>query len=87
MSYDLNLIICFFEDYGKCGYQIKYILGNINIMCSMQTHLGVLLELKGRGCRQMESYLLAQERSWYDFMLYCMSAGGVMKRRCLAIND
>ena len=56
-------------------------------MCSMQTHLGVLLELKGRGCRQMESYLLAQERSWYDFMLYCMSAGGVMKRLCLAIND
>ena len=23
----------------------------------------------------------------YDFMLYCMSVGGVMKRLCLAIND
>lgn len=62
-------------------------LGDINIMCSMQEHLGVLLELKGRGCRQMESYLLAQERSWYDFMLDCMTAGGVMKRLDLAIND
>ena len=31
------------------------------------TGKGVLLELKGRGCRQFESYLLAQERSWYEF--------------------
>ena len=30
---------------------------------------GVLLELKGKGCRQFESYLLAQERSWYDFLM------------------
>ena len=76
-----------YEDYGKYGYESKYILGDINIMCSMQEHLGVLLELKGRGCRQMESYLLAQERSWYDFILDCMTAGGVMKRLDLAIND
>ena len=46
-----------YEDYGKYGYESKYVLGDINIMCSMQEHLGVLLELKGRGCRQMESYL------------------------------
>ena len=76
-----------YEDYGKYGYESKYVLGDINIMCSMQEHLGVLLELKGKGCRQMECYLLAQERSWYDFMLDCMTAGGVMKRLDLAIND
>ena len=76
-----------YEDYGKYGYESKYVLGDINIMCSMQEHLGVLLELKGKGCRQLESYLLAQERSWYDFMLDCMTAGGVMKRLDLAIND
>ena len=76
-----------YEDFGKYGYESKYVLGDINIMCSMQEHLGVLLELKGRGCRQMESYLLAQERSWYDFMLDCMTAGGKMKRLDLAIND
>ena len=34
----------------------------------------------------MESYLLAQERSWYDFMLDCLTAGGVMKRLDLAVN-
>ena len=76
-----------YEDYGKYGYESKYVLGDINIMCSVQEHLGVLLELKGKGCRQMECYLLAQERSWYDFMLDCMTAGGVMKRLDLAIND
>ena len=76
-----------YEDYGKYGYESKYVLGDINIMCSMQEHVGVLLELKGKGCRQMECYLLAQERSWYDFMLDCMTAGGVMKRLDLAIND
>ena len=76
-----------YEDYGKYGYESKYVLGDINIMCSMQEHLGVLLELKGKGCRQMECYLMAQERSWYDFMLDCMTAGGVMKRLDLAIND
>ena len=76
-----------YEDYGIYGYESKYVLGDINIMCSVQEHLGVLLELKGKGCRQMESYLLAQERSWYDFMLDCMTAGGKMKRLDLAIND
>ncbi len=76
-----------YEDYGKYGYESKYVLGDINIMCSMQEHLGVLLELKGKGCRQMESYLFAQERSWYDFMLDCLTAGGKMKRLDLAIND
>ena len=34
-----------YEDYGKYGYESKYVLGDINIMCSMQEHLGVLLEL------------------------------------------
>ncbi len=51
------------EDYGKYGYESQYIIGDIKVMCSVQTHLGVLLELKCRECRQLESYLLAQERS------------------------
>ena len=44
-------------------------------------------ELKGRGCRQFESYLLAQQRSWYDFLMDALVDGGVMKRIDLAIND
>lgn len=75
------------EDYGKYGYESQYVIGDITVLCSQNIQLGVLIELRGRGCRQMESYLLAQERSWYDFMLDCLTAGGVMKRLDLAIND
>lgn len=75
------------EDYGKYGYESQYYIGDIFVMCSVNEQLGVLLELKGRGCRQMEAYLLAQERSWYDFMMDCMTADGKMTRLDLAIND
>ena len=47
-----------YKDFGKYGYESKYVLGDINIMCSMQEHLGVLFELKGKGCRQMECCFL-----------------------------
>lgn len=46
-----------------------------------------LKRIKGRGCRQFESYLLAQQRSWYEFFMDVLVAGGVMKRLDLAIND
>lgn len=74
-------------EYGKYGYENKYIIGNVEIMYSQNPQLGVLLELKGKGCRQMESYLLAQERSWYDFIMDCIIAEGIMKRFDIAIND
>ena len=75
------------EDYGQYGYEEQYILGNITVLVSSNPVLGVLLKKKRKGCRQMVSYLLAQGRSWFDFMLDCLSAGGVMKRLDLAIND
>ena len=75
------------EDYGKYGYEESYHLGDIEVMVSHNETLGVLMEMKGKGCRQMESYLLAQERSWYDFMMDCLTSGGVVKRVDLAIND
>lgn len=46
-----------------------------------------LKQIKGRGCRQFESYLLAQKRSWYEFFMDTLVAGGVIKRLDLAIND
>jgi len=38
----------------------------------LEQEKGVLLELKGCGCRHFESYLLAQERSWYEFFMDCL---------------
>lgn len=75
------------EDFGFFGYPEHYVIGDIFILGSQSDEKGVLLELKGKGCRQMESYLYAQDRSWYDFLLDCLVDGGVMKRLDLAIND
>lgn len=76
-----------YEDYGHYSYTEHYSLGDIFIYTSADEEKGVLLELKGRGCRQFESYLLAQQRSWYDFLMDALVDGGVMKRIDLAIND
>ena len=83
----LNINYMLHEDYGHYSYTEHYSLGDIFIYTSADEEKGVLLELKGRGCRQFESYLLAQQRSWYDFLMDAFVDGGVMKRIDLAIND
>lgn len=75
------------EPYAFYGYSEHFAMGDIVVMSSPKKDKGVLLELKGRGCRQFESFLLAQERSWYDFFVDTFDAKGVMKRIDLAIND
>ena len=83
----LNINYMLHENYGRYSYTEHYSLGDIFIYTSADEEKGVLLELKGRGCRQFESYLLAQQRSWYDFLMDALVDGGVMKRIDLAIND
>lgn len=83
----LNLDYMLHENYGFYSYTEHYVMGDIFVLASPDEEKGILLELKGQGCRQMESYLLAQGRSWYDFLLDCLIDGGVMKRLDLAIND
>jgi phage replication initiation protein len=75
------------EDHAFYSYQEQYIMGDIIIMLSNEENKGVLLELKGHGCRQLERFLLVQHRGWYDFFRDCLAANGVMKRLDLAIND
>ena len=83
----LNINYMFHEDFGFYSYTEHYYLGDIFVFTSADEEKGVLLELKGKGCRQFESYLVAQERSWYDFLMDALLEGGVMKRLDLAIND
>ena len=83
----LNINYMLHEDFGFYSYTEHYYLGDIFVFTSADEEKGVLLELKGKGCRQFESYLLAQERSWYDFLMDTLVEGGVMKRLDLAIND
>ena len=49
--------------------------------------MGVFLELKGAGSRNMEYVLQAQNRDWYSFLNRCLDCGGVIRRFDLAIND
>ena len=49
----------------------QYVMGDIVVMLSHEEDKGVLLELKGRGCRQFETFT-AQKRSWYDFFEDCL---------------
>lgn len=69
------------------GYGRQYIYGDIVVMVSPEQEKGVLLELKGKGCRQFEVFLKVQERSWYDFFRRAREAGAVIKRIDIAIND
>ena len=49
--------------------------------------MGILLELKGMGCRHLEHVLQARKTGWYHFLSRCMDYGGIFKRLDLAIND
>lgn len=83
----IRLDVMIHEDFGFYSYSEHYVLGDVFVLTSPDEEKGTLLELKGKGCRQMESYLLAQHKSWYDFLMDALLEGGVMKRLDLAIND
>ncbi|MGO3789944.1 MobT family relaxase [Enterococcus faecium] len=83
----LNLDYMIHEDFGYYSYTEHYRFGDIMVLASPDLTKGILLELKGKGCRQYENFLLAQHRSWYDFFTDCLNAHGIFKRLDLAIND
>lgn len=83
----LNMDYMLHEDFGYYSYPEHYRFGDIVVLVSHDVSKGVLLELKGKGCRQFENFLLAQHRSWYDFFQDCMEHKGIFKRLDLAIND
>lgn len=75
------------EDYGFYSYPEHFRFGDVIVLFAYDDKKGVLLELKGKGCRQYENFLLAQHRSWYEFFADCLNARGIFKRLDLAIND
>lgn len=75
------------EDHGFYHYTGMYYQGDICVLTSSDESLGVLLELKGKGCRQFECCLKGQERNWFEFFRCCMMEDCVFKRLDLAVND
>ena len=77
-----------YEDYAFYGYIAKYVFSHIQVMISPEEDKkGTLIELKGQGCREFESLLVAQGRSWFDFLMQCEKEKVHYKRIDLAIND
>lgn len=74
-------------EYGFYGYNGQYVFGDITVMVSPKKENGVLIELKGKGCRQFERILEAQGRTWYAFIRDVMEKHGVWKRIDIAVND
>src|SRR5699024_9538882 len=83
----LKMEYMLYEDYAFYSYMEQYVFGDIVVMVSPDEDKGCLLELKGKGCRQFENFLLAQQRTWFDFFMDVFRTGGVFKRIDLAIND
>ena len=84
----ININFMLHEEHAFYGYSEQCVLGDITVMFSPgDVKKGVLLELKGKGCRQFERYLAAQKRSWFDFLELAKKKGGIFKRIDLAIND
>lgn len=83
----IKMMYMLHEDYGFYSYDEQYSRGDIVVLVSHDEKKGILLELKGKGCRQLEGCLEAQRRSWYEFLQDALNMGGVMKRIDLAIND
>lgn len=83
----LKIEYMLYEDYAFYSYAEQYVFGDIVIMVSPEIEKGCLLELKGKGCRQFENFLLAQKRNWFDFFKTALNAKSIFKRIDLAIND
>lgn len=75
------------EDYGMYGYEEQYVYGDISVNVSKDSSMGVLLELRGMGCRNLEYVLQARGIDWYSFLSCCIDCQGVFKRIDLAVND
>ena len=75
------------EDHGLYLLFQYVCAGDVVVMTSPKEENGVLLELKGKGCRQFEAYLDGQQRSWYEFFRQCLDEDAVFKRIDLAVND
>ena len=68
-------------------HYLDYVYGDISVNVSKDSSMGVLLELRGMGCRNLEYVLQARGIDWYYFLSSCIDYQGVFKRIDLAVND
>ena len=84
----INLDIIEPDEWAFYGYTKQYAFGDVVVMFHDDDNdKGTLIELKGKGCRQFEQMLAAQNRTWRDFFMTVVDHGGIMKRIDVAIDD
>lgn len=65
----LNMDYLLHEDFAYYSYTEHYKFGDIMIMTSHEVEKGVLLELKGKGCRQFETFYWLNIEAGLIFLL------------------
>ena len=76
------------QERGTSGYTSAYKFSEIYVAVAPEDEIqGVMLELKGKGCRELEFHLEKQNRSWLDFLNDQRRFQPRIKRIDLAIDD
>lgn len=95
---DVNLVIenilkmdkkfFLYTDSGFYGYIGTFSFADIRVLVfPTSDSKGTLIEPTGKGCRNLEAMLIAQNRNWYDFLRTTRKYNGNVTRIDLAIND
>jgi phage replication initiation protein len=78
----MNLSDFILEDYTRYHYPQYFRYGAMNLYVDTQNEKqGVLLELSGSGCRELELVLEEQGRDWYDLLRDCIQYDEMLKER------
>lgn len=76
------------DEVKRYGYIGRYSIDQIQIYESVpDDNRGILIELSGQGCRQFESFLQQQQRSWLEFLKDCFAYQANITRIDIAVND
>jgi len=87
LGIQMNDALMYREDKNFHNYTVLYQLFEITLRFSPKHDSGVLLEMRGKGCRNFESILRAQGRDWYDFFDKCLEKRGSITRLDIAVDD
>jgi len=87
LGVQMNHDFMYREDKKLHNYTALYQLFEITLRFSPKFDSGVLLEMRGAGCRTFEAMLKAQGRSWYDFFERCLEKQGSITRLDIAVDD
>lgn len=84
----LNFDYFYPEEHGAGNYTEMYSYGQVIVMVAYSgANEGILFQLKGEGCRQFETILEEQDRTWQMFFKRCLDYEGSCTRLDIAIND